>query len=41
MRRILRNIAENKEVGDTTTLGNPAVVAEIVVSFKATFQAAL
>ena len=29
MRRLLRNIAEGDELGDTTTLRDPAVVEEI------------
>ena len=29
MRRLLRNIAEGEELGDTTTLRDPAVVDEI------------
>jgi acetyl-CoA synthetase len=29
MRRLLRDVAENRELGDTTTLADPAVVAEI------------
>src|SRR5207249_4585551 len=29
MRRLLRDMAENRTLGDTTTLADPAVVAEI------------
>jgi acetyl-CoA synthetase len=29
MRRLLRDVAENRELGDTTTLADPAVVDEI------------
>jgi len=29
MRRLLRDVAENRELGDTTTLADPAVVSEI------------
>jgi acetyl-CoA synthetase len=29
MRRLLRDVAENRELGDTTTLADPAVVEEI------------
>ena len=29
MRRLLRDVAENRKLGDTTTLADPAVVAEI------------
>ena len=29
MRRLLRDVAENRPLGDTTTLADPAVVAEI------------
>jgi acetyl-CoA synthetase len=29
MRRLLRDVAENRALGDTTTLADPAVVAEI------------
>jgi len=29
MRRLLRDVAENRELGDTTTLADPAVVTEI------------
>src|SRR5437763_10484572 len=29
MRRLLRDVAENRELGDTTTLADPAVVSEL------------
>jgi acetyl-CoA synthetase len=29
MRRLLRDVAEDRPLGDTTTLADPAVVAEI------------
>ena len=29
MRRLLRDVAENRTLGDTTTLADPSVVAEI------------
>jgi acetyl-CoA synthetase len=29
MRRLLRDVAEKRELGDTTTLADPAVVEEI------------
>jgi acetyl-CoA synthetase len=29
MRRLLRDVAENRELGDTATLADPAMVAEI------------
>ena len=29
MRRLLRDVAENRQLGDTTTLADPAVVEEI------------
>jgi acetyl-CoA synthetase len=29
MRRLLRDVAEKRELGDTTTLADPAVVSEI------------
>jgi len=29
MRRLLRDVAENRPLGDTTTLADPAVVSEI------------
>jgi acetyl-CoA synthetase len=29
MRRLLRDVAENRPLGDTTTLADPAVVTEI------------
>jgi acetyl-CoA synthetase len=29
MRRLLRDVAEERELGDTTTLADPAVVSEI------------
>jgi acetyl-CoA synthetase len=29
MRRLLRAVAENRAIGDTTTLADPAVVSEI------------
>jgi acetyl-CoA synthetase len=29
MRRLLRDVADNRELGDTTTLADPTVVAEI------------
>ena len=29
MRRLLKDVAENRPLGDTTTLADPAVVAEI------------
>jgi acetyl-CoA synthetase len=29
MRRLLRDIAENRQLGDTTTLADPAIVAEL------------
>jgi acetyl-CoA synthetase len=29
MRRLLRDVAENRPLGDTTTLADPAVVDEI------------
>jgi acetyl-CoA synthetase len=34
MRRLLRDIAEGKALGDTTTLADPAVVAKL----KATYE---
>ncbi|MDP9248188.1 MAG: acetyl-coenzyme A synthetase, partial [Candidatus Dormibacteraeota bacterium] len=35
MRRLLRDMAENRPMGDTTTLADPAVVAEISERGKA------
>ena len=29
MRRLLRDVAEGRDLGDTTTLADPAVVAEL------------
>jgi acetyl-CoA synthetase len=29
MRRLLRDVAENRPLGDTTTLADPSVVSEI------------
>jgi acetyl-CoA synthetase len=29
MRRLLRDVADNRELGDTTTLADPTVVEEI------------
>jgi acetyl-CoA synthetase len=29
MRRLLRDVAENRPLGDTTTLADPTVVAEL------------
>jgi acetyl-CoA synthetase len=29
MRRLLRDVAENRAIGDTTTLADPAVVNEL------------
>jgi acetyl-CoA synthetase len=29
MRRLLRDVSENRPLGDTTTLADPAVVSEI------------
>jgi acetyl-CoA synthetase len=29
MRRLLKDVAEGRQLGDTTTLADPAVVAEI------------
>ena len=29
MRRLLRDVAENRPLGDTTTLADPAVVTEL------------
>jgi acetyl-CoA synthetase len=29
MRRLLRDVAEGRDVGDTTTLADPAIVAEL------------
>jgi len=29
MRRLLRDVAENRELGDTTTLADPSVLAKI------------
>ena len=29
MRRLLRDVAENRDLGDTTTLADPAVVEEL------------
>jgi acetyl-CoA synthetase len=35
MRRLLRDVAENRSLGDTTTLADPAVVDEIARRGKA------
>ncbi|MBO0702631.1 MAG: acetyl-coenzyme A synthetase, partial [Candidatus Dormibacteraeota bacterium] len=35
MRRLLRDVAENRQLGDTTTLADPTVVAEIADRAKA------
>ena len=35
MRRLLRDVAENRALGDTTTLADPAVVEEITQRGKA------
>jgi acetyl-CoA synthetase len=35
MRRLLRDIAEGKAVGDTTTLADPAVVARLKAEYEA------
>ena len=29
MRRLLKQVAEGQEIGDTTTLGNPDIIHEI------------
>jgi acetyl-CoA synthetase len=29
MRRLLRDVSENRELGDTTTLADPTVVSEL------------
>jgi acetyl-CoA synthetase len=34
MRRLLRDIAEGKAVGDTTTLADPAVVASLKARYE-------
>ena len=34
MRRILRNIAEGKELGNTMTLADPSVVEDLQTQFK-------
>jgi acetyl-CoA synthetase len=34
MRRLLRDIAEGKAVGDTTTLADPAVIARLKVKYE-------
>ena len=34
MRRILRSIADGKEIGNTTTLADPAIVEEILAKFN-------
>ena len=36
MRRLLRDIAEGKALGDTTTLADPAVVARLKDEYEAT-----
>jgi acetyl-CoA synthetase len=36
MRRLLRDVAENRPLGDTTTLADPAVVSEIADRAAAT-----
>ena len=35
MRRLLRDIAEGRELGDTTTLGDPSVVAALKDKYEA------
>ncbi len=35
MRRLLRDIAEGKTLGDTTTLADPAVVARLKAEYEA------
>jgi acetyl-CoA synthetase len=34
MRRLLRDIAEGKALGDTTTLADPAVVAKLKANYE-------
>jgi acetyl-CoA synthetase len=34
MRRLLRDIAEGKAIGDTTTLADPAVVAKLKENYE-------
>ena len=34
MRRLLRDIAEGKALGDTTTLADPAVVAQLKEQYQ-------
>jgi acetyl-CoA synthetase len=34
MRRLLRDIAEGKALGDTTTLADPAVVARLKANYE-------
>jgi acetyl-CoA synthetase len=34
MRRLLRDIAEGKALGDTTTLADPAVVAKLKTNYE-------
>ena len=36
MRRLLRDVAEDKELGDTTTLADPAIVDSIKSKYLAT-----
>ena len=40
MRRLLRDIAENRALGDTTTLADPNVVANLTGTWQAAIQAA-
>jgi len=35
MRRLLRDVAENRPLGDTTTLADPTVVSEIAAQAAA------
>ena len=37
MRRLLRDIAEGKALGDTTTLADPAAVARLKASYEEDF----
>jgi acetyl-CoA synthetase len=34
MRRLLRDIAEGKAVGDTTTLADPGVIAKLKANYE-------
>ena len=38
MRRLLRDIAEGKALGDTTTLADPAVVAKLKANYEEEYR---